>query len=93
MKAHWFVGFFIVPLVMISTSCAALGNRSGQKIPTNARPAYVELFTEGELAYSAGDLENAEQALRRSLELNPDYYPAVELLGFTLLSMGEYDEG
>ena len=92
MRAHRIVGFCIVSFVMILIACTSLQNRSGQTILTNVRPAYAELFAEGEQAYGAGDLENAELALRRSLELNPDYYPALELLGFTLLSMGEYDE-
>ncbi len=26
------------------------------------------------------------------LELNPEYYPAMELLGYTLFSSGEYEE-
>ncbi len=92
MKSGGYTRSIILLFAFVATSCSIIPRGLTSNPVSESRPAYVEYYSSGKQAYDTGDIEQAQQNLQRCLELNPEYYPAMELLGYTLFSSGEYEE-
>lgn len=65
------------------------GNIFYQDVP----PAALKEFKEGQKRIEKNDFSKAEQSLKRALEIFPDYYDALDLLGSEYIKLGKHDLG
>lgn len=65
------------------------GNVFYQEVP----PAALKEFKEGQKRIEKNDFAKAEQALKKALEIFPDYYDALDLLGSEYIKLGKHDLG
>lgn len=91
MKKHYPIILVSILLLTFQLSCGIISKKMMNIPRDEPAPSYMEYFKTGRQAYEEGKLDEAIDALQRSLEINPDFLPAMEILGFTLLDMGDYD--
>ena len=91
MKKYYPVILIGILLSTFQLSCGIISKKMMNISRDEPAPSYMEYFKTGKQAYEEGKLDEAVGALRQSLEINPDFLPAVEILGFALLDMGDYD--
>lgn len=65
------------------------GNVFYQEVP----PAALKEFKNGQKCIEKNDFTKAEQALKKALEIFPDYYDALDLLGSEYVKLGKHDLG
>ncbi|KPK88242.1 hypothetical protein AMJ80_11350 [bacterium SM23_31] len=78
-------------LITFVLSCGIIGKNMTNIPRKEPVPEYMEFFNIGKQAYEEGKLDEAVDALQRSLAINPDFVPAAEMLGFALLDLSDYD--
>ena len=91
MKKYHSLLIISILLLTFQFSCGIISKKMMDIPRDEPAPSYMEYFKTGTQAYEEGKLDEAVDALQRSLEINPDFLPAEEMLGFALLDMGDYD--
>lgn len=79
------------PFVLPPTWMLKSSDRGISLVELQGSPESVKLFADAEMAFRSEDYENAIADCRKCIALQPDYFPALRLIGDTYYHMGMLD--
>lgn len=92
MKKLAFTAFCILAIFNIFCGGSSKTVTPEPEKPPPPRIRYIDYFNSGKLAFESGKLNEAVDSFKKCVEVNPNFAPAMEYLGYSYLDLNKYED-